>query len=139
MTPPLYSLLAFAAWTLGLVVFGIGTTRIGKILRGQAAPSAFRADVPHGSERYRRLLRAHANCVENLGLFAVLVLVAHIVGERSVTFDSLAVAVVVARVGQSLVHIASGSNLAVNVRFTFFVAQIVSFIWMGALVASPPP
>lgn len=136
MTTPLYALLAFAAWTLGLVVFGIGTTRISKVLRGQEAPSAFRADVPHGSERYRRVMRAHANCVENLGLFAVLVLVAHVAGKSSDAFDSLAVAVVIARVGQSLVHIASGSNLAVNVRFTFFVAQIVCFIWMGVLVAS---
>ena len=44
--------------------------------------------------------------------------------------DLLAEIVLAARVGQTLTHIASGSNLAVNVRFSFFGAQILSWILM---------
>jgi len=125
MTVPLYCLLGYVAWTLIVVVCGIGGTRVGLILKGKAGPTSFPADTPHGSERYRRLMRAHANCVENLPLFAAVVLVAAVAGVTSGTIDALACVVLAARVGQTLA--------AINVRFAFFLAQIISIVAIGVI------
>lgn len=130
MTTPLYCLLGFAAWTLLLAVSAILTHRVPEVLRGRAASNDFPADTPHGPGWYRRLLRAHANCVENLPVFAAVVLVAAVAGVTDATMDRLAQAYLAARVLQSLSHVASGSAFAVNARFTFFVAQIICVGWM---------
>ncbi len=134
MTVPLTCLLAFAAWTLALVVFPIGAIRIPKVLLGRAKANDFPADEPHGSPAYGRVLRAHLNCVENLPVFGAVVVVAHLAGVGSPIFDRLALVYIAARVLQSIVHISSGSALAVTTRFHFFLAQIVCVVWMGALL-----
>ncbi len=131
MSIPLLCLLGFAGWTLALVVAGIGAIRVFKVLSGQARPNQFPADEPHGSPAYRRLMRAHANCVENLPIFATLVLVTEVLGRRDPLFDSLAMAILVARVGQSVAHISSGRSLVINVRFVMFSTQVVAFVWWG--------
>jgi uncharacterized MAPEG superfamily protein len=131
MTTPLWCLVGFVAWTLGLLSL-IGIARISKVVAGKAQPTDFPAGVPHGSDAYWRLNRAHLNCLENLPLFASVVLVATVVGLRSPTLDTLARVYLGARVGQSLAHLSSGGNLAVNVRFTFFLTQVgclVAFVW----------
>jgi uncharacterized MAPEG superfamily protein len=134
MTVGLACLLGFAAWTLLLVAAGIGGVRIPKVLTGKAKPNAFPADVPHGSDRYRRTMRAHANCVENLPIFAAVVVPAAFLGLRSGPFDLLPAVFLGARVAQSLTHIASGTPVAVNVRFGFFLVQLVCIVWLGVLV-----
>jgi uncharacterized MAPEG superfamily protein len=137
VTPSLYSLLGFVVWTLLVVMAGIGPPRISAVLARRAPPKSFVADVPHGSERYRRTMRAHANCIENLPIFASLVLIAHTIALESALFTALAVAVLPARVAQSAVHVASGSNRAVMVRFSFFSIQFGCFIVMAAILALP--
>ena len=135
MTPSLYSLLGFVVWTLLVVSVGIGTPRVTAVLARRAPPKSFMADVPHGSERYRRTMRAHANCVENLPVFAALVLIANAVSLHHALFDALALAVLPARIAQTVVHVASGSNRAVLVRFWFFSIQFVCFLGMAVLLA----
>lgn len=125
MTTPLACLLFFVGWTLCVVFFGVGMFRVGNVLMGRAKPNAFPADVPHGPDWYRRVARAHANCVENLGPFAAVVLTGHVVGLHDGAFANLALAYVLARVGQTVSHIASSRSLIVNVRFTFFMVQMV--------------
>ena len=95
---------------------------------------SFPGDEPHGSPLYRRAVRAHANCVENLPVFAAIVLAEQAAGVRSTTLDLLSAAVVAARVVQTSAHLASGSNAAIAVRFTFLLVQLAAFVWMGALV-----
>lgn len=119
-----------------VVVSGIGLPRFAAILHGRAAPKSFAADVPQGSERYRRTMRAHANCVENLPIFASLVFIAHAVAFESWLFDALSVAVLPARIAQTATHIASGTNRAVLVRFSFFTIQLGCFVGMAALLAA---
>lgn len=131
MTLPLWALVGFATWTLGLVVAGVGAYRVAQVLLGRARPNAFPADTPHGPDWYRRLMRAHANCVENLPIFAVLVVVGHLVGLRDGTFATLALTTLGARVGQTAAHLSSGRSLVVNIRFAFFVVQLVCF---GAMI-----
>jgi uncharacterized MAPEG superfamily protein len=84
---------------------------------------------------YQRLIRAHMNCVENLPVFGAVVLVAAVSGLSNRTFDTLAEVYLGARVCQSIAHISSGRSLAVNVRFTFFLVQLVCVLWMMALTA----
>lgn len=133
--PSLWSLLAFTVWTLLIVLFGIGAPRIAAVLARQAPPKSFAADVPHGSDRYRRTMRAHANCVENLPVFAVLVLLSRVTQLESSAFETLAVVVTPARLLQTSVHIASGTNRAVLMRFWFFIVQLACFFGMALLLA----
>ena len=138
MTQSLYSLLGFVVWTMLVVGVGIGFPRVSAILGRRAAPKSFPADVPHGEDRYRRTMRAHANCVENLPIFAVLVLIGRSISLESPTFETLALLVLVARMAQTTVHVASGSNRAVIVRFVFFSAQFSCFAAMAAILVLSP-
>lgn len=135
MTPPLASLLFFVVWTI-LLLLSVGGVRVWQIARGEKKPSEFPGDVPHGGDAYRRLNRAHLNCVENLPLFAAVVLAAAVLGVDNGWLDRLAVVSVVARVGQSTTHIVSGSDRAVQVRFGFFGIQVVCLLTMLAITAS---
>jgi hypothetical protein len=63
------------------------------------------------------------------------VLVGAVSGLTDPTFDTLAQVYLGARIGQTLVHLSSGSAMVVNVRFTFFVVQAVCVLWMAALAA----
>jgi len=130
-----WSLLGFVAWTMLLVVCGIGTPRITAVLRKQARANSFNAAVPHGSERYQRTMRAHANCVENLPIFAALVLLGSVVGVPGWQFQAAAIIVLPARVLQTVVHVASGRNRAVLARFVFFTVQLVCFFVMTVQLA----
>lgn len=133
MTTPLWCLLGFVGWTIALLL-SVGGARLAQILGGHARPSDFPSGVPHGGDRYWRLNRAHLNCVENLPLFAAIVLTGAVIGADAPVLDRLTTTYLLARVAQSCIHIASGSDLAVQLRFTCFLVQIVSLIWMLAVI-----
>src|SRR6478672_6531827 len=124
MTIPQWALLAFAVWTVLVLFSTIGVYRWSKILTGQASISEWQADVPQGSDWYRRAMRAHMNCVENLAVFGAIVFCATAAGTDGRLFNMFAVAVIAARVGQTLVHLAlAPSNAAASIRFAFFFIQ----------------
>lgn len=129
-----WSLLGFVIWTLLLLVLGIGVTRVSAVMRKQARANSFNPSVPHGSEGYQRRMRAHLNCVENLPIFAALVLLGGALGMTGSLFQAAALTVLPARVGQSLAHIASGRNRYTLVRFVFFSVQLGCFFVMAALL-----
>jgi uncharacterized MAPEG superfamily protein len=128
-------LLAFAVWTLLVLMLGVGVYRWSHILTGRAELKHFPADEAHGPPFYRRAVRAHANCVENLPVFAAIVLAGEAAGVHSPTLDALAIVVVVARVLQTGIHLVSGANPAIAVRFALFAAQFAAFLGMAALIA----
>jgi uncharacterized MAPEG superfamily protein len=131
-----WALVGFVAWTVSLVLFTIGLPRIAAIVKHEAKPNSFDPSVPHGSERYRRSMRAHANCVENLPVFAALVLLGSALGMSGSLFQLAAFAVLPARVLQSVCHIWSGRNRAVLLRFVFFSVQLGCFaVLLGLLIA----
>jgi uncharacterized MAPEG superfamily protein len=134
MHTPLACLLGFVLWTLFIVAFGIAGSRLAAAIGGQIPEGGFSADTPQGSPRYRRIMRAHMNCVENLPLFAVVVLTGAVVHAGSPLMDTLALAYLAARVLQSSFHIASGGPVAIALRFTCFLAQNLILAWMGVLV-----
>ena len=79
----------------------------------------------------KRLEDAHANCLENLPIFAVIVLAGAALG-RLGDLQALAPWVLVARMGQSLAHLSGTGPVQVFVRATFWAAQLVLFVWMLA-------
>ncbi|TGM53136.1 MAPEG family protein [Leptospira adleri] len=127
MNPAIIALIGFATWTilLGVGVIGIRTF---KVLKGEKKSNEFPSGMEHGSGFYWRLNRAHVNCVENLPIFATLVLIGAFVGVLDSTFALVCQIILGARLVQSLAHLSSGSEMAVNVRFTGFVTQYGSFI-----------
>jgi uncharacterized MAPEG superfamily protein len=127
------ALVFYTLWTLALVLM-VAADRLLLVLRGEARANSFASGVPHGSDSYWRINRAHLNAVENLPIFGAIVLSGWVVGMETLTFNRLAVVVVVSRILQSAVHIASGSVPAVVLRFSAFAAQIVCEVWMAALV-----
>jgi len=129
-------LFGFATWTLFVMIIGIGVYRWAMILRGVAELTSFPGDVPHGSVAYRRAVRAHANCLENLPVFAVIVLVGAVTGLHPAGTDALAVTTLGARIVQSSVHMLFPERKAtVAVRFSFFLAQVAAMLLMGVLLA----
>lgn len=130
-----WALLGFVAWTMLLVLGGIGVPRISAVMRKQARPNSFNPAVPHGSERYQRTMRAHANCVENLPIFAALVLLGSAVTTPGWLFQAAAFTVLPARILQTVAHVASGRNRAVLARFVFFSVQLACFSVMAVLLA----
>ena len=137
MTLPVWMLIGFAAWTVLLLLGTVGVYRWSRILTGRVPIRNFRADPIEGADWYKRAMRAHANCVENLPVFGAIVFGLH-VGDVSGPFvNTLAVAVLVARLLQSLVHVCfDQTNAVTSVRFGFFALQIASFLGLiGILLA----
>ncbi len=125
MTGPLWTLVGFAGWTLIVLMAGVGMRRWSKILTGRAALTDFPADTVHGSAAYRRAMRAHANCVENLPVFAAIVLSGHLAGAHTALDTTLCQVFLAARVAQSSIHLlAAETNTTVGWRFAFFLAQV---------------
>lgn len=136
MAIPVWVLLLFAAWTLLSLIATVGVHRWSRILAGRASIAEWRADLPQGDERYRRAMRAHANCVENLPVYGAVVLAMVAAGVRGTTLDVLAIVLIAARVCQTLVHVVpEQTNAVAAVRFGFFLVQLVCMVWMGAFVA----
>ncbi len=137
MTIPVLVLLLFAGWTIATLLTTVGVYRWSRILTGRAALSDFRADVPHGSDWYRRAMRAHANCVENLPLYAAIVVAIAASGVHSATLDTLAIVLLAARIGQTVTHVAvEQTNTAIAIRFTFYFIQIACMLAMGIVLAA---
>ena len=118
LTLPVWMLVGFAAWTVLLLVATVGIYRWSRILTGRVPIRNFRADQIEGKDWYKRAMRAHANCVENLPVFGAIVFGLHVGNVSGVLVNTLAVAILVARIMQSLVHVCFDQTNAVTfVRF----------------------
>jgi uncharacterized MAPEG superfamily protein len=136
MTTPLWVLLAFALWTLLVLIAGVGVHRWTQILARKAELTDFPGGVAEGAPVYRRAVRAHANCVENLPVYAAIAIIAAIAGVDTPGLDRLAVVFLAARIGQTLTHMLfRETNRTIGIRFGFFTVQVIALIWMAAIVA----
>jgi uncharacterized MAPEG superfamily protein len=137
MTVPVWMLLGFATWTVLLLLFTVGIYRWSRIFTGRVAIRNFPADASGGEDWYKRATRAHANCIENLPVFGVIVLALHAGNVTSTLVDALAVTVLIGRILQSLVHVCFvHTNTVASVRFTFFFVQFVCFFWLIGIIAA---
>jgi uncharacterized MAPEG superfamily protein len=136
MTIPQWVLLGFAGWTLLVLSGPIGLYRWAKIFAGHAHVNEWRADGMQGADWYRRAMRAHANCVENLPVYAGIVVCGTAAQATAPLLDVLAVTLLAARICQTSTHVAfEQTDRVVAVRFSFFFVQMLCMFAMGILVA----
>ena len=128
------ALTGYIAWFLALLLT-LGGARAAAVVTAHRAPNSFKPDGSDISPFAARLTRAHANCCESFPFFGGTLLVALATGSTAIT-DPLALVALACRVGQSTVHLASTSVMAVNVRFSLFLAQIgIAAYWLIKLFA----
>lgn len=130
MTPPLLSLIGFALWTLALAMLGIVVPRTLEVLAGRRRANSYVAGDGAESPWRQRVARAHLNCVENLPVYASVVLALTVGGVSDPYVDALAWVVLGARLVQSTLHILSTSHWMVSVRAVFFLVQVASVVAM---------
>jgi uncharacterized MAPEG superfamily protein len=136
MPIPVWILLGFAAWTLFVLFTTVGVYRWSRILTGRTPIAAWRADEHQGDEWYRRAIRAHLNCVENLPVYTAIVVALVAARITSPVLDRLAITILVARICQSSIHLlVEQTNVVAGIRFAFFFVQAICMITMGILVA----
>jgi uncharacterized MAPEG superfamily protein len=123
------ALIGYIGWFMVLLLL-LATVRVMAVVTDQRAPNSFRPDGTDMTPFVARLVRAHANCYESFPLVGGVLLLALATGSTTTT-NSLALVVLACRIGQSVVHLASVSNLAVNLRFALFAAQIgIAAYWL---------
>jgi uncharacterized MAPEG superfamily protein len=130
MNATVLALTGFIGWFVVLLL-SIGGLRIVATVKGKP-PNSFRPDGTDVSDLSVRLVRAHANCYESFPFVGGLMLLALATQSTDIT-NPLALIVLAARIGQSSIHLASTSNVAVQVRFTLFLVQVgISLYWVTA-------
>lgn len=135
MNSSLLALTGFVAWTLLLLVL-MESLRSRLVLLKTVPSNGFQPDNGNLSPFMQRLARAHANCLEGLPVFGGLLMIAALAGQTAIT-DPLALVLLGARVVQSLIHLASLSVMAVNLRFSAFAVQmLIALYWAFALLTS---
>ena len=131
MNHAVYALILFTGWTF-LLVLAVFVYRGLRLLQGTPINSWPRGSKsPGDAALVTRIADAHANCLENLPIFAVLVLSAHALGHTEAT-NQYAPFVFWARLGQSSAHLIGTSQPLVLVRATFWAVQLVCFGLMFA-------
>ena len=98
MSIPLWVLLGYAAWRLLTLFATVGFYRWSHILTGRTSITEWRADEVQGNEWYRRAVRAHQNCLENLPIYTAIAVVLVATRITSPILDGLAITILVARV-----------------------------------------
>lgn len=128
LSPSAIAILGLAAWML-VLLFAMVNQRGLLVLSGKMQVNAFAPDGSNTPDGFgRRLVRAHANCVENLPLILAVLLYALATGNSAVT-DGLALLLLAARLFQSVMHLISTSTLFVWLRFAGFLVQLVILAW----------
>lgn len=127
MNPALFALAGFAGWTVFLLLT-VANLRMANFFTGKKAINGFSPsgdDLPGFGQR---VTRAHLNSVENLPVFAALVVAAGLSGQFSI-MEGTVMYVLYARIGQSVAHMISTAPLVVWVRATFFFVQVLLMAW----------
>jgi uncharacterized MAPEG superfamily protein len=132
----LQALIGFTGWTLLLVLVIFGWRGIAIVIKRRPADSWTRGKLVEDPALIRRVEHAHINCLENLPIFAVIVLAAAAMG-KSAAIDGLAMYVLYARVAQSVVHMLGVNHWLVLLRATFWSIQLILFVVMLFAICCP--
>lgn len=126
-SPTHFAILGLATWLI-VTVLGVAGFRLYRTLASGKPANTFRADGADLPGLGERLVRVHANCVENIPLYIAVMLFAMASGQTAIT-DAGAGMLLYARVAQSIVHAASTSVPAVLLRFSFYALQTGLILW----------
>jgi MAPEG family protein len=128
MPIPIWVLLGFAAWTLFILFTTVGVYRGSRILTG--------ADEQQGGEWYRRAIRAHLYCVENLPVYTAIVVALLATRVTSPILDGLAITILCKDLSE-LDPLTRGTDKhGRGAWFAFFFVQAICMIAMGILALS---
>ena len=123
------ALIGFTAWTLLLVLVIFAWRGVEIVINGKKADSWTRGKDVDEAALIRRIQHAHINCLENLPIFAVIVLAAAAMGKSAVT-EPYAMYVLYARLAQTVTHLIGVNHWLVLVRATFWAIQLALFVVM---------
>lgn len=124
------ALLIYIVWTLVLAL-SYATYRLPLVLTGKKTANHWeRGQSVDDPAILVRAKAAHLNCLENLPLFAALVLVAAATGQ-SETVNAVAGVLIAARIGQSLVHLIGTSFALVFIRASLFLVQVGLMLYLA--------
>jgi len=127
-------LTALIAWTMFLLILMEGL-RVRFLVTKTVAANEIRPDNSNLPPFMQRLARAHANCIESFPIIGGLLLVALLTNRADVT-DALAPWLLVARLVQSSIHVASTNLVASYLRFIAFAVQMaIAVYWLWGLLA----
>lgn len=121
------ALVLYVGWFL-LLLFAIIAVRFHAATAHGKPANSFRSDGSDLSPLSARLCGAHANGFESFPFIAGPLLLALATGTSGLT-DGLAMLLPAARVGQSTAHVVSGSSAAAQVRFGFFLVQVLLSVY----------
>lgn len=129
MNDTILALLGYITWLLILLVW-LATYRTVLVAKKEQAVNGFKPDGSDSPAFGERITRAQSNCVESFAFIGGLMLLALATNSAAIT-NGLALLLLAARLGQSVTHLISTSELAVQVRFAFFLAQVgICFYWV---------
>jgi len=124
----LTALLLFAGLTLVLMLLYV-LGRFPPVLTGKKPANSWTRGKPTEDGAFStRAQHAHYNALENLPVFAAIVLAAAAMGKSAVV-DSVAIYILAARVGQAVVHLIGTSHWLVFIRANLFVVQVALFLY----------
>ena len=123
------ALLLFTAWTLVLMLTYVGYRVALVLAMKKPANSWGRDDKTDDPAFLVRAKHAHLNCLENLPIFAAIVLAGLALGKAPVV-DQVAAYVLYARLAQSTVHLIGVNHWLVFIRANFLLIQAALFAWM---------
>jgi uncharacterized MAPEG superfamily protein len=134
LTPILNATIIYSGLMLFLL-FLIAFYRSLLNLKGEVSASNFAVSGESSYPFTQRICRAHANCYEWFPIFLGILVVAFISGKLD-ELDSLAYYFIGARLGQSLIHLISTSNVMVKVRFAFALIQLgIQVFWIYKIIS----
>ena len=123
------ALLLFAAWTLVLMFVYVGY-RVALVLAMKKKADSWLRGTPSDDPAFiTRAQHAHLNCLENLPIFAAIVLAGAVLGKSAVV-DQVAAFVLYARLAQSAVHLIGVNHWLVFIRANFLLVQAALFAYM---------
>lgn len=132
MNNTIIALTGYISWILVLLVI-LAAYRTQFAKKNQKSLK-FKSDGSDTDALGERITRAQANCVESFSFIGGTMLLAIATGASVIT-DGLALYVLVARLAQSIVHLSSTSNMAIQIRFVFFLIQVVICIyWLYSIL-----
>ncbi len=123
------ALLLFAAWTLLIMFVYVNYRVVLTLSMKKKANSWTRGEKTDDPAWVTRAHHAHMNCVENLPVYAAIVLAAVALGKSAVV-DQVACIYLLARVAQTTVHLISTNAGMVFLRANLFIVQVLLSFYM---------
>ncbi|MFQ3206802.1 MAG: putative MAPEG superfamily protein [Glaciecola sp.] len=134
MNASIVVLLGYISWTL-LLLLTLALYRTYLAQSGKFKGLKFQSDGSDVPGFGNRLTRAQANCVECFSFIGGVLLLAIATDSAAIT-NGLAYILLGARLGQSIVHLVSTSDIAIQARFVLFLIQFsIVIYWVFGLFA----